>query len=91
MYSYSIVTASKMNEISFYSMASSRRWNHLRHMLERPGPLAHPEFEPNPEVRNTVYLRFLHLRRKYAGWPCLLKTSESLYFSSIKSVAQRKK
>jgi len=28
----------------------SGRWNHLRRFLERPGPLAHPEFEPSEEI-----------------------------------------
>ena len=26
------------------------RWNHIKYLLERTGPFAHPEFEPNPEV-----------------------------------------
>ena len=26
------------------------RWNHLRKLLERGGPLAHPEFEASPEL-----------------------------------------
>jgi ubiquitin-activating enzyme E1 C len=26
------------------------RWSHLRRVLERPGPFAHPDFEPAPEV-----------------------------------------
>jgi len=26
------------------------RWNHVTKLLERAGPLAHPEFEPNPEL-----------------------------------------
>ena len=26
------------------------RWVHLRKLLERSGPLAHPEFEPSPEI-----------------------------------------
>lgn len=26
------------------------RWNHVRKLIERGGPLAHPEFEPNPEL-----------------------------------------
>ena len=28
----------------------SGRWNHLKCLLERPGPFSHPEFEPNSEV-----------------------------------------
>ena len=26
------------------------RWSHVSKLLERAGPLAHPEFQPNPEV-----------------------------------------
>lgn len=26
------------------------RWNHLQKLLVRGGPLAHPDFEPGPEV-----------------------------------------
>ncbi|XP_077863477.1 NEDD8-activating enzyme E1 catalytic subunit-like isoform X2 [Saccoglossus kowalevskii] len=26
------------------------RWNHIRKFLERTGPFAHPDFEPNPEM-----------------------------------------
>ena len=26
------------------------RWNHVRKILERTGPFAHPEFEASPEV-----------------------------------------
>ena len=26
------------------------RWNHVRKLLERTGPFAHPDFEPSPEV-----------------------------------------
>ena len=46
---------------NFYSTYSSRemadipgRWSHLSKLLERPGPLAHPEFEPNPEVNSLL-------------------------------------
>ncbi len=27
------------------------RWNHVRKLLERGGPFAHPDFEPSPEVK----------------------------------------
>lgn len=26
------------------------RWNHVRKLLERTGPLAHPDFEPSPQI-----------------------------------------
>ncbi|XP_070559576.1 NEDD8-activating enzyme E1 catalytic subunit-like isoform X2 [Ptychodera flava] len=28
------------------------RWNHIRKFLERTGPFAHPDFEPNPDMLN---------------------------------------
>lgn len=28
----------------------SGRWNHIRKVMERGGPFAHPEFEPSPEI-----------------------------------------
>ena len=30
----------------------SGRWNHVRKLLERSGPFAHPDFEPSSEVSN---------------------------------------
>ena len=30
------------------------RWNHVRKILERTGPFAHPEFEASPEVTTCI-------------------------------------
>ena len=37
------------------------RWAHLRKLLERTGPFAHPDFEPSPEVRRAKDEPFLSL------------------------------
>ena len=34
------------------------RWNHVQKLLLRSGPLAHPEFEPGPQVKSNM--EFLH-------------------------------
>jgi len=43
-----------MSEQDMDTSASSldwpKRWNHLKKLLERDGPLAHPEFEASPEL-----------------------------------------
>lgn len=41
--------------------AVSRKWSNLSKLLERPGPLAHPEFEPGPNVslKSLFYLVLL--------------------------------
>ena len=39
------------------------RWNHVSKLLERPGPLAHPEFEPNPEVSLPVWHAFAKMTK----------------------------
>lgn len=31
-----------------------KRWDHLRKILERPGPFCHPEFEPSVEILDFV-------------------------------------
>ena len=53
-------------KLTFLSTASSRemtdipgRWSHVSKLLERAGPLAHPEFQPNPEVRKPHYHIYL--------------------------------
>lgn len=33
------------------SEAFQRKWVNLSKLLERPGPLAHPDFEPGPKVK----------------------------------------
>ncbi|KAK9739090.1 E2 binding domain [Popillia japonica] len=32
----------------------NKRWDHLRKILERPGPFCHPEFEPSPEILDFI-------------------------------------
>lgn len=32
----------------------NKRWDHLRKILERPGPFCHPEFEPSTEILDFI-------------------------------------
>ena len=41
------------------------RWNHIKKLLERGGPFAHPDFEPSPEV-------ILNLHILYIGFKMLI-------------------
>ncbi|KAK9504603.1 hypothetical protein O3M35_010904 [Rhynocoris fuscipes] len=60
------------------------RWNHLRKILERPGPFCHPDFEPSPEVLNFVSTSCKVLVIGAGGLGCeLLKNLALMGFQQI--------
>ena len=52
-----VVSSGPINQMSVVEMASSlqqheeARWSDLNKILDRPGPMSHPDFEPGEEVR----------------------------------------
>lgn len=61
-----------------------KRWNHLRKILERPGPFSHPEFEPSSEILDFVITSCKILVIGAGGLGCeLLKDLALMGFKQI--------
>lgn len=64
--------------------SSSHRWNHLKKVLERPGPFCHPEFECSPETLNFLMSSCKILVVGAGGLGCeLLKNLAMMGFKHI--------
>ncbi|XP_023013303.1 ubiquitin-like activating enzyme 3 [Leptinotarsa decemlineata] len=64
--------------------SSQKRWDHLRKVLERPGPFSHPEFEPSPDILEFVMTSCKILVIGAGGLGCeLLKNLALLGFKNI--------
>lgn len=64
--------------------STQKRWDHLRKILERPGPFSHPEFEPSPEILDFVMTSCKILVIGAGGLGCeLLKDLALMGFKTI--------
>lgn len=64
--------------------STQKRWDHLRKILERPGPFSHPEFEPSSEILDFVMTSCKILVIGAGGLGCeLLKDLALMGFKNI--------
>ncbi|KRT83758.1 hypothetical protein AMK59_3609, partial [Oryctes borbonicus] len=62
----------------------NKRWDHLRKILERPGPFCHPEFEPSSEILDFIMTSCKILVIGAGGLGCeLLKDLALMGFKQI--------
>ena len=62
----------------------SRRWRHIKRLLEQPSPFAHPDFEPSPEILDFMQSNCKILVVGAGGLGCeLLKDLTLLGFFNI--------